>query len=63
MTTLLFTIAISACYRGTEEIYSAQGVATAARESVCAFLRDPVQRVPRRKASQPNSVAARPVTL
>ena len=26
-TTLLFTIAISACYRGTKEIYSAQVVA------------------------------------
>lgn len=27
MTTLLFTIAISACYRGTQEIYSAQVIA------------------------------------
>jgi hypothetical protein len=27
MTTLLFTINISACYRGTQEIYSAQVVA------------------------------------
>jgi hypothetical protein len=27
MTTLLFTVAISACYRGTQEIYSAQVIA------------------------------------